>query len=461
MSRNCPRVVIAGAHSGVGKTSATLAIVGALRRRGYRVQSFKVGPDFLDPSYLSLASGRPCYNLDGWMTSREYVRNLFAKTSYGADVSIIEGVMGMFDGADPKTLAGSTAEIAHWLDAPVLLVVDAHGMARSLAAVVKGYGEFEPNVKISGVLANRCGSAKHVEWLAQSLKASFLPPLMGGIPSGAFPQLPSRHLGLVTADAQNLSAGALEQLSLALEKYGSVDEIFALAREVSPLPAGAEENKAPFSPVRIGIARDSAFHFYYQDLLDELKAAGGELVLFSPINDSHLPEGTQGIYFGGGYPEENAQALAANKTMLADVRRFAASGRPMYAECGGLMYLGQSLKTLDGREHSLTGVLPVSTRMLDRRKSLGYVEITLREDSLWGFRGKSLRGHEFHYSELESDPIGRDGWLAAYTLHRRDLETVRYEGFQRGVILASYAHLHLASHPEAVRRFLSLCGGTA
>ncbi len=461
MNRMCPRIVIAGVHSGVGKTSVTLAVVGALRRRGYRVQSFKVGPDFLDPSYLSLASGRPCYNLDGWMTSREYVQALFARTTHGADVSIIEGVMGMFDGADPKTLAGSTAEIAHWLNAPVLLVVDAHGMARSLAAVVKGYGEFEPKVKISGVLANRCGSAKHVEWLAQSLKASSLPPLMGGIPLGPFPQLPSRHLGLVTADAQNLSAGTLEQLAVSLEKYASVGEIFALARQASPLADQPEEKTTPLFPARIGIARDSAFHFYYQDLLDELKTAGGELVPFSPINDSHLPEGIQGIYYGGGYPEENAEALAANETMLADVRRFAAFGHPVYAECGGLMYLGRSLKTLEGTEHFMADILPVSSRMLDRRKALGYVEITLREDSLWGFRGKSLRGHEFHYSELDSDPIGREGWGAAYALRRRDLETVRYEGFQRGRILASYAHLHLASHPDAIGRFLSLCGGKA
>ncbi|HSR13917.1 MAG TPA: cobyrinate a,c-diamide synthase [Thermodesulfobacteriota bacterium] len=458
MNRDCPRFVIAGAHSGVGKTSVALAVVGALRRRGYRVQTFKVGPDFLDPSYLSLASGRPCYNLDGWMTGREYVLELFFRASEGADISVIEGVMGMFDGADPKTLSGSTAEIALWLDAPVLLVADVHGMARSVAALVKGYAEFEPGVRVSGVLANRCGSPKHVEWLAQSLQSSSLPPLVGGIPLGAFPRLPSRHLGLVTADTQNLSAGVLEQLAVSFEQNASVDKILSLAREASPIPAANPAEPGALIPARIAVARDKAFHFYYQDLLDGLKTEGGELIPFSPIDDARLPDGCQGIYFGGGYPEENAAALAANESMLEGVRRFAASGRPIYAECGGLMYLGRSLRTLDGKEHALAGTLPVSTRMLERRKALGYVEVELREDSLWGRRGESLRGHEFHYSELEEDPVGKEGWRAAYALRRRDVGTLREEGFQRGRVLASYAHLHLASHPQAVRRFLSLCG---
>ena len=437
----------------------TLALVAVLKRKGYRVQTFKVGPDFLDPSYLSLASERPCYNLDGWMSNRDYVQDLFIRTAQGADISVIEGVMGLFDGADPTTSEGSTAEIARWLGAPILLVVDAQGMARSLAAIVKGYLDFESGLEISGVMANRCGSAKHIEWLAQSLKTSSLPPLIGGVPLGSFHPLASRHLGLVTADARNLSTEIMAQLALAMEKYSSVDEVVKIAREAPPLPTSSLREK-PDLPrrVRIGIAYDSAFHFYYQDLMDELAAAGGELIHFSPIHDSQLPGGLQGLYFGGGYPEEHAEALAANKRMLADVRQWAASGRPIYAECGGLMYLGRKLATLDGREHSLVGLLPATTRMLNRRKVLGYVEITLRKDSLWGARGKIMRGHEFHYSELTSKVVGKQKWESVYRLRRRDVASSRYEGFQRGRILASYAHLHLASHPEAIKRFLSLCG---
>lgn len=493
MSWKCPRVLISGVHSGVGKTSLALALAGALRRRGYRVQTFKVGPDFLDPTYLSLASGRPCYNLDGWMSSREYVQGLFVRAAQGADISVVEGVMGMFDGADPATSEGSTAEIARWLGTPILLAVDARGMARSLAAVVKGYADFESGLKISGVIANRCGLAKHVEWLAQSLETSSLPPLIAGVPIGALPRLPSRHLGLVTADSQNLSPNLIEQLALTLEKYASVDEIVRIAREALPLSppspcplppvdktrprgerAGTSKSKKKFPPpgggrgrvgekhdhsprVRLGIAYDSAFHFYYRDLLDELEAGGGELIHFSPIRDPRLPEGLHALYFGGGYPEEHADALAANEKMLMDIRQFADSSRPIYAECGGLMYLGQKIETLDGRGHSLVGLLPAASRMLDRRKALGYVEITLRDDSLWGRRGKILRGHEFHYSELASEVAGQEGWRAVYSLRRKDIESARSEGFQRGRILASYAHLHLASHPEAIQRFLSLC----
>ena len=452
-----PRVVLAGTHSGVGKTSLTLAIVAALRRRGYRVQTFKVGPDFLDPSYLALASGRPCYNLDGWMSSREYVEGLFARAAQGADISVIEGVMGMYDGAGPASSEGSTAEIARWLKAPVLLVVDASGMAFSLAAMVKGYAEFEPDLRICGVIANRCGTAWHVAALAEALQASSLPPLVGGIPLGALPNLPSRHLGLVTADSRTLSAEIIEKLALAWETHATVEEVVKLSQSAPPLSASPGEKVKTSRRVRIGIPYDAAFHFYYPDLLDELEAAGGEVHRFSPIQDSHLPRGLQGLYLGGGYPEEHAEALAANENMLSDIRQLAVSGRPIYAECGGLMYLGQKLETLDGREHSLVGVLPATTRMLPLRKALGYVEIELREDSLWGSRGATLRGHEFHYSELVSEPAGKEGWRAVYNLRRRDTQKTRWEGFQRGRVLASYAHLHLASRPEAVKRFLSLC----
>ena len=251
MNVPCPRIVIAGTNSGVGKTSVTLALVSALRKRGLRVQTFKVGPDFLDPTYLTLASGRPCYNLDGWMTSKAYVHSLFLEKAASADVAVIEGVMGLFDGSDPVDSTGSTAEIAAWLDAPVLLVVNAHGVARSLAALVKGYTEFDPALTIAGIVANHCGSERHGELLEESLKAFGLPPAVAAVPRSAFPELPSRHLGLVTADARNVPEQLLEALGEALERHGRVDEILRIARSApaisktsAPREQGGQGNTA-------------------------------------------------------------------------------------------------------------------------------------------------------------------------------------------------------------------------
>jgi cobyrinic acid a,c-diamide synthase len=458
LSMLSPRIIVAGTHSGVGKTSVSLALVAAFRRKGLRVQTFKVGPDFLDPSYLALASGRPCYNLDGWMSGRDYVGQLFTRASRDAEISVIEGVMGLFDGADPVTAEGSTAEIARWLEAPVILVASAHGLARSFAAMVKGYASLEPDLNVAGVIANQCGSRKHGEWISRSLAASSQPPLLGAIPRGIFPKLPSRHLGLVTADRENLSPSVLDALADALELHVSTEGILRLARSAPPLKTSLPERTAVSKQVRIGVARDEAFHFYYQDLFDELEIQGCELIPFSPIVDRRLPEPCHGLYIGGGYPEEHAEALSANESMLAEIREFAASGRPVYAECGGLMYLSQGLTTLDGNKYPLVGLLPAATRMLERKKVLGYVEVTLRDHSLWGSKDTLFRGHEFHYSEMTADPAGQQGWRALYSLKGRKAENVRGEGFQREGVLASYVHLHLAPCPEAVKTFIAHCG---
>jgi len=458
---SCPRIVIAGTQSGVGKTSVSLALVAALRRRGFRVQTFKVGPDFLDPSYLALASGRPCYNLDGWMTGKDYVHRLFARTTNDADIAVVEGVMGLFDGADPATLEGSTAEIARWLRAPVILIASAHGMGRSLAAVVKGYADFEPEVKVAGVIANQCGSERHAAWLSDSLRVSSLPPLVGAIPRNAFPELEGRHLGLVTAHSGNLSGVVLDAFANIFDLHGSVDDLFELAQGLPSLETPPPERPTPSKPIRIGIAFDAAFHFYYQDLFDEMELRGCELIRFSPMENNSLPERLDVLYIGGGYPEEHAEALSANLPMLTEIRQFAASGRPVYAECGGLIYLSRSLETLDGKQYPLAGLLPANTRMLNRKKSLGYVEVTLKEDSLWGVKGAIWRGHEFHYSELTEDPTVNPDWKTIYRARRPLSGIAADEGFQSGRVLASYIHLHLASRPEAVERFITRCGGTS
>jgi cobyrinic acid a,c-diamide synthase len=494
---HCPTLVIAGTHSGVGKTSFTLALAHALAHRELKIQTFKVGPDFLDPTYLALASGRPCYNLDGWMAGHDHCRRLFARTAADADCALVEGVMGLFDGADAQSDEGSTAEIARLLDAPVILVVNVHGMGRSFAALVKGYTTFRPDLRFTGVVANHCGSERHAALLSDSLQAAGLPPLLGAIPRGAFPELVSRHLGLVTADRGQLPESLLDALADALERNLSLETLFPKmltrttkstapidpgercdapdSREMTlfPEPNAAERSEPPVatpaveepgsapSPgrLRVGVARDAAFHFYYQDLFDALQASGCEVVFFSPLDDRRLPGGISGLYLGGGYPELHAGRLAENGEMLAAICSYATSGRPLYAECGGLMYLSRGIET-DGRFYPFAGLLPARTRMLPARKALGYAEVALTEDSLWGRRGDLLRGHEFHYSELIDDPLSDPAWRKIYSLRRRRTDTVETEGYQNGAILASYLHLHYASRPAAVARFLERCRGT-
>jgi cobyrinic acid a,c-diamide synthase len=455
----CPRIMVAGTHSGVGKTSVTLALVSALARRGLKVQTFKVGPDYLDPTYLTLASGRPCYNLDGWMAGKDHVASIFREKASSADVAVIEGVMGLFDGSDPVGPEGSSAEIASWLQAPVLLVTHVHGLARSIAPMVRGFAFFDPNVLVAGVIANRCGSQRHGEWLSESLAAFNLPPAVAAIPRGAFPDLPSRHLGLVTADSRNLPESVLSLLGDTLERFGEVDKILEIARNAPPL-LGASLGSADAHDtqrVRVGIAYDAAFHFYYQDNLEALEAHGCELVRFSPLKDRSVPVGLDGMYIGGGYPEEYADELAENRTMREDIRKFSESGRPLYAECGGLMYLSQGIESRDGTRIPLVGLLPFWTKMLERLKSLGYVEFTLSEESLFGKAGDQLRGHEFHYSEIVDDATGGNEWHDVYRGQRRRSDAILREGFQRGQTLASYVHVHFASRPHSVGHFVSKC----
>jgi cobyrinic acid a,c-diamide synthase len=458
---SCPRLVIAGTSSGVGKTSLTLGLTAALRRKGLKVQTFKVGPDFLDPTWLSLAGGRPCLNLDGWMCSPKYVRELFAETCADADIAIIEGVMGLFDGADPAGNQGSTAEIARWLDAPVLLVVNAHGMARSLAALVKGYAGFDPELKLDGVIANRCGSARHVAWLCDALTAAGLPPLAGAVLRDSLPPLPSRHLGLVTADRQLLPEAALAGLADAIEKQLDLPRIIELAGQapISAPVAKAAQAATAVDPIRIGLAFDEAFHFYYPDNLQALERAGAKLMRFSPLRDAALPENLNALYLGGGYPEEHAAALETNRSMREAVATFAAD-HPVYAECGGLMYLSGGIELRCGTRHAMVGALPFTTRMLAKRKRLGYAEVRQLAAGPFGVKGACLRGHEFHYSEAVAVP-GETALQPAWQVQYRKAEKPALEGFTRDRLFASYVHVHFASSPGAAEAFVEFCKGDA
>lgn len=459
MTGACPAIVVAGTSSGVGKTSVALGLAATLARRGMRVQTFKVGPDFLDPGYLALASGRTSYNLDTWMCGADYAKNLYARKTADADIAVVEGVMGMYDGADAAHSGGSTAEIAALLGAPVLLVVNARGAARSLAAVVKGFCEFERDARIAGIAANFCGGERHAAILRDAMASVNLPPLMAAIPKGALPELSSRHLGLVSADARTLTAQTIRQLADALEAHADIAAL--IAATASAVTRKAETARAPAAPkARIGVAMDEAFHFYYHDSLEALERAGAELVRFSPVRDAALPEGLDGLYLGGGYPEEHARAISQNTGMIRSIVEFADAGKPVYAECGGLIYLSRGVETVDGTRYPFAGILPVWARMRNSYKSLGYAEAVFTRDTLLGKAGESVKGHMFHYSELMDDPLGREGWSAAYAVRRKGAETP--EGFFSGKnVLATYLHAHLASHPAAVKSFVNRCRMTA
>ena len=450
-----PRIMIAGTESGCGKTSITTALVAALRNHGMRVQTFKTGPDYLDPTYLTRVSGRPCYNLDAWMMGKDYVRNLFARVASDADISIIEGAMGLFDGILPDSPKGSSAEIARWLETPILLIANAQGMARSFAAVVKGFDHFEGGTRIAGALANRCGSARHVNLLRDSLNSVNAPPLLGGFVKEAFPQLSSRHLGLVPAGESNLPDSSLQEFFKVAEAQLNIQELIDMAHSAPPLIAKPNAHIPATDPIQLAVAFDEAFHFYYQDFFDALTAQGCCLTRFSPLHDQAVPQTAQAVYLGGGYPEVHAHTLSDNHAMLASINTFAESGRPLYAECGGLMYLTQGIELIDGTRHPMAGLLPVWSIMNPRLRTLGYVEVTCAKTTFLAESGKTIRGHEFHYSRLNESPVGKEGWDAAYALRDNRSNAANIpEGYSKGNVLASYVHLHLASHPEAITHFL-------
>ncbi|HSM94232.1 MAG TPA: cobyrinate a,c-diamide synthase [Anaeromyxobacteraceae bacterium] len=443
-----PRVVLAAASSGSGKTTAAVALAAAFRRRGLAVAPFKCGPDYLDPTWHALAAGRPSQNLDGWMMGRDAAVATFARASAGADVSIVEGVMGLFDGASPRSEEGSTAELAKWLGAPVVAVVDASGMARTLAAVVQGLAAFDPALRLGGILCNKVGSRSHLDLLREAVAPI---PVLGGLPKAGPLRFPERHLGLVTATPDLLGAESLARWADLAEEWIDLDALLALARGAPPLAASPAPTAAP-ERCRIGVAFDDAFHFYYDDNLARLEALGARLVRFSPLRDAALPD-VDGLYLGGGYPELHAGPLAGNRALIDGIRAFAASGRPVYAECGGLMYLCDAIRTLDGGTHRMAGLVPGVAHVRERLQALGYAEVLTTAPTLLGPAGLRLRGHQFRYSDLE---IASPGPCAYRVARRRGGEPFA-EGYGRGSVLASWVHVHWASCPEAAEGFVRAC----
>ncbi|WP_336782240.1 cobyrinate a,c-diamide synthase [Paenibacillus illinoisensis] len=478
-----PRLIIAGTGSGAGKTTVTLGLMKALARSGMSVQGFKCGPDYIDPTYHTAVTGRASRNLDAWMTSPEYVKKAFAKASAGHDISIIEGVMGLYDGKDPLSNTGSTAEIALITQTPVILVVDVRSMARSAAAIVLGFQQLEPDLNIAGVIVNRCGSAGHYSIVKKAIEQMCGIPVVGWLKREEDMSIPERHLGLVPAIERGELGPLFERAADALLEGTDLDAIIAIARaapdieelimnhedvsrqNTDPMWTGvhlkcsedstsgvSDERGTSSSPV-IAVARDAAFNFYYPDNLELLEAAGARLKYFSPLAGDGIPTEADGIYLGGGFPEEFAALIADNVSFLEGLREAVRSEMPLFAECGGYMVLAETLTNREGLTYNMAGIIPAQVQMQVKRAALGYREARAVEDSFLLKKGEVVRGHEFHYSIMTYQEEGD----IPYAYETKGLRGMKQEGYARGNVVAGYTHVHLGSHPGAAGRWVQHC----
>lgn len=456
-----PRVrhafLVGGTHSGCGKTTVSLGLMAALTRRGLIVQPAKCGPDFIDPTLHQAVCGRPSINLDPWLCGREWTRRSFVRLTEGAQVVAVEGVMGLFDGGE-----GSAATLAKTLRLPVVLVVDAGSAAESVAAMVKGFSELDPEVAVAGVVCNRVGSDTHRRLINDALARHCRVPALGFLPPQSGFELPSRHLGLLLGNEQGLTGPRLELMADLLEKHVDIDKLLRRC----PVPADnkitGQWGRVIFPPpaaparTRLAVALDEAFCFYYRENFALLQQYGTELVFFSPLKDTGLPPEVDGIYLGGGYPELYAEELTKNRAMRERIRGFALHGGSIYAECGGLIYCCSEIVDQECVVHPMAGIFPARAVMEKKRRALGYRQATTLKKSIFGPAGTVLRGHEFHYSRIENMPETVE---RIYTLSDKYGKEQGREGFCLNNCLGSYVHLHFGSYPAAAACFASALAG--
>ncbi|MBX0328236.1 cobyrinate a,c-diamide synthase [Oscillochloris sp. ZM17-4] len=479
-----PRLLLAAPMSGSGKTTITAGIIAALAARGLAVAPFKCGPDYIDPSYHALAAGRPCANLDAWMVPPEQIAPMLARRAEGADLALIEGVMGLFDGYAGDDDAGSSAHIARLTDTPVVIVLDVRAMARTAAALVAGLRDFDPRLRVAGVILNNVGGPRHAEMVTRAIKDGVGLPVLGALMREEAITLPERHLGLVPTAEPGRWQAWLDAVRARVEAGVDLDRLLEVARSAPPMPEAVPQNHfliglggfaaQTYQKENVGaavatrhpnggqpliaVALDEAFSFIYEDNLDLLRAAGARIAFFSPLRDGALPEGAGAVYLCGGFPELYATQLSANRPLLESLRAAAAAGLPIYAECGGLMYLTEAVVDAEGQAHPLAGLLPGRSAMTGRL-TLGYRTVRAQADSWLWRAGEAVRGHEFHYSVWEARPEGLP-WL-----YQRLPDAMRPEpspeGAHRGSVLASYVHLHFLSRPELAARFVAAAGASS
>ncbi|WP_018247674.1 cobyrinate a,c-diamide synthase [Orenia marismortui] len=448
-----PRLLIAGTASGVGKTTLTMGLMGALKKRGYNVQPYKVGPDYIDPGFHKLVTGNSSRNLDSYLLGEAGVQECFLHAAKGADISLIEGVMGLFDGKKGRDDYGSTAHIAKILKAPVILIMDVGKMARSAVAMAYGYMNFDPKLHVAGVILNNVGSKGHYQMIQERIEEELGLKVLGYLPYQKNLELTERHLGLVPITESKELVAFVNRLTDLIEGYIDLDSLVALA-EGTPKLEFKEERifiQSQEYNLTLGVAYDEAFNFYYQDNLDILENLGVKLKYFSPLKDHKLPE-VDGLYIGGGFPESFLEQLAENNRIKEDIYRKVKAGLPTYAECGGLMYLAEEIRGFNANRYSMVGVVPAKIEMMDSLQAMGYVRAKAVNDNLLLKEAETVKGHEFHYSKL----IALKEVNSAYQLYGGKGKKGRYEGFAKQNLLASYVHLHFGSNLEIVKRFLEI-----
>lgn len=465
---NYPRLMLAAPHSGAGKTTLTMGLIAALKKRGLSVQPFKAGPDYIDPSYHSLAAGRVCRNLDSWMLSGPAVLELFERQARGADISIIEGVMGLYDGYQAGE-EGSSAHLAKILDCPVILIVDARSMSRSAAAVVLGYKEFDRDVDVAGVILNNIGSPSHYGIIKNAVEKNTGLPVFGFLAREKELCLPERHLGLIPADEKRPLPAFLKRIGDGIEKTIDIHALISVSKNKKKTAVtksdsrlflvknGIFSKKPAKERVAVAVAHDAAFNFYYEDNLDILRHNGARLIEFSPLKDKSLPAGVDGVYIGGGFPELFAARLARNSGLKHDIIRRAREGMPVYAECGGLMYLAKAIVDFKGGEFSMAGIFDFSVRMNDTPAAVGYVHVDVVKNNILADAGMTARAHVFHWSSVSGLPRGAD---CAFRVRKEGRESVT-DGFMKWRCLAGYSHFHFGAHPEFAENFIRGCAGYA
>lgn len=460
-----PRLVVAGVSSGSGKTTAALGLVAALCRRGRTVQTYKVGPDLVDSAYLAHVSRRPCRNLDPWLLGDTGVRRALASGTVGADSAVIEGVMGVFDcrglradtrltGAHP--FPGSTAEVAVLARAPVILVLDVGSMGETAAAVALGVRQLDPSLPLIGVLLNNVPSDHQRRIVEDAVWDLAKLPVLGALPHIEAMGIPEWRLGLLPVTENPRIDDAIEHLAEATERHCDLDLVERLMVQARPVTAPPRPAmRAPERPVRLGVAFDDAFCFYYPENLELLEEAGAEILPFSPLEDRTLPPDVDGLYFGGGFSPVFAPRLAANRSLVESVRRAHALGLPIYGESGGLLYLARTLRTGDDAVHEMVGLVQVDVAMNGGAPRAGYRELRLLSDCLLGATGARLRGHEFHVSSVLG---GNDCLSPVYSMHDTDGEPLGCEGWTAGSLLVSFVHVHFGQDPAIAQRFVGRLG---
>lgn len=445
------RFVVAAPTSGAGKTTVVAGLLRAFRRRGLRAQPFKAGPDYIDPSYHGRAAGRPCRNLDTWMIPSTALRELYRRATADVDVAVVEGMMGLFDGRESGE-DGSTAQLAKLLGAPVVVVIDVGRTSRTAGAIALGCQRFDPSLAVAGFILNGVGGENHRRWASDAIATATDLPVLGWLPHLDDLALPERHLGLIPIAEQRIGEDFFDRLADRIEPSFDLDALLTLGQPgwVSSAtgPSLFPNEERPPSTA-IGLAVDEAFSFYYEDNLDLLRAWGARLVPFSPLHDAQLPPGLDALYVGGGFPELYAERLAANHSMLEAIRAAAATNLPIYGECGGLMYLSAGIVDFEKRRHPMVGLVPGWSVMTSERLTLGYREVRARRDTVLLQEGQAARGHEFHWSTIETPPSATD---RAYDI---DGAPVPFEGFARGNLIASYCHLHFGSNPNLAPRLVA------